>query len=304
MLHNASTSDLDETDYRFVKQRTDVWFSIRKTAMVTGSTFNATIGLGSLKKQLEHYNKMFNKDIPEFTEVTKQRMEHGVKNEINVVTTIVAKVLPVFFPELVFYEEGCYKLVHDTIPIIVSPHGSCRNANDKPLLAIEIKCPAPKEGVSFKTSQHYSLPKYYVPQVLSEMAALEVDKLLYVCYSSDSTTVQVVTFSIELWSAICSELKIYDGTMTARPIRRPVNVPGLQKKIAQFIKSKVSLLYEIASCKAINCQELSLMSAVFCKHVPDLKPPEQNHLRTIQTWLHECEIKLESTYNLTRTRAS
>jgi hypothetical protein len=29
-----------------------------------------------------------------------------------------------------------------------------------------------------------------------------------------------------------------------------------------------------------------------------------NHLRTIQTWLHECEIKLESTYNLTRTRAS
>jgi hypothetical protein len=51
-----------------------------------------------LKKQLEHYdNKMFNKDIPEFTEVTKQRMEHGVKNEINAVATIVAKVLPVFF---------------------------------------------------------------------------------------------------------------------------------------------------------------------------------------------------------------
>ena len=66
----------------------------------------------------------------------------------------------------------------------------------------------------------------------------------------------------------------------------------------------MSLLCEIASCKAINCQELSLMSAVFCKHVPDLKPPEQNHLRTIQTWLHGCEIKLESTYNLTRTRAS
>jgi hypothetical protein len=302
---NASTSDLDETDYRFVKQRTDVWFSIRKTAMVTGSMLNVAIGLGSLMKQLEHYdNKMFNKDIPEFTEVTKQRMEHGVKNEINAVATIVAKVLPVFFPELVFYEEGCYKLVHDTIPIIVSPDGSCRNANDKPLLAIEIKCPAPKEGVSFKTSQHYSLPKYYVPQVLSEMAALEVDTLLYVCYSSDSTTVQVVTFSIDLWSAICSELKIYDRTMTARPIRRPVNVPSLQKKIAQFIKSNVSLLCEIASCKAINCQELSLMSAVFCKHVPDLKPPEQNHLRTIQTWLHECEIKLESTYNLTRTRAS
>ena len=46
------------------------------------------------------------------------------------------------------------------------------------------------------------------------------------------------------------------------------------------------------------------MSAVFCKHVPDLKPHEKNHLRTIQTWLHECEIKLESTYNITRTRAS
>lgn len=128
--------------------------------MVTGRTLNTAIGLGSLKKQLEHYDSIiFNKDIPEFTEVTMQRMEHGVTNEFNVVTTIVAKVLPVFSPELVFYEEGCYKLVHDTIPIIVSPDGSCRNANDKPLLAIEIQCPAPKEGVSFKTSQHYYLPK-------------------------------------------------------------------------------------------------------------------------------------------------
>jgi hypothetical protein len=70
----------------------------------------------------------------------EQRMEHGVKNEINAVATIVAKVLPVFFPELVFYEEGCYKLVHDTIPIIVSPDGSCRNANDKPLLANVTTC--------------------------------------------------------------------------------------------------------------------------------------------------------------------
>ena len=39
-------------------------------------------GRSSIK--IAHYdNKMFNKDIPEFTEVTKQRMEHGVKNEIN-----------------------------------------------------------------------------------------------------------------------------------------------------------------------------------------------------------------------------
>ena len=81
-----------------MKQRTGVWFSIRKTAMVTESTLNAAIDLGNWKKQLEQYNKMFIKDIPEFTEVTKQRMEHGIKNEINAVAKIVAKGLPVFFP--------------------------------------------------------------------------------------------------------------------------------------------------------------------------------------------------------------
>ena len=82
----------------------------------------------------------------------------------------------------------------------------------------------------------------------------------FTCYSSDSTTVQVVMFSLELklWSAICSELKIYDRTMTTRPIRRPVNVPSLQKKIAQFIKSNMSLLCEIASCIAI------VMSSHWC----------------------------------------
>jgi hypothetical protein len=84
--------------------------------------------------------------------------EHGTSNEINAVSTFVAKFLPAFHPELSFYEEGCYiKKNNGESMLIVSPDGSIRNtASDLNYFGVEIKCPFP--GKMFSTPVHYSLP--------------------------------------------------------------------------------------------------------------------------------------------------
>lgn len=296
-----------DIEYRFIKQRTDAWFAIRKDAIVTGSTLNAAVGLDSFKKQLQHFdNIVYGKEKSEFSETVKQRMQHGVDNEINAVATLVSRFLPIYYPDLFFYEEGCYKVeMKESKKMIVSPDGSCRDANDKAVFAVEIKCPAPREGVSFKTRLHYSLPKYYVPQVLSEMFALDVDQLLYVCYTSESTSIQKITFCPDLWTEICTELEIFTCTPLRRPTRRSANFPILQDKISSFIKNNVTFLCKLQSCTGVNCRNSSETStSLLCRHKSNEIPNSTISIQSVQTLLHDSEKKLESAYNLTRTRAS
>jgi hypothetical protein len=115
-------------DCRFVPQRTDEWFKLRKEAVVTGSTAQAALGLSSLKKQKEHYDKfILGHDLKETDTESKRRMQYGTDNEINCVSTLVAKILPTLFPDIHYYEEGCVTLKHtETCKIffVVSPDGS------------------------------------------------------------------------------------------------------------------------------------------------------------------------------------
>jgi hypothetical protein len=301
---HLSESVNDDTDYRFIKQKTDAWFEVRKQAVVTGSTLNAAVGLESLKKQLEHFDMVaYGKEKPEFSEAVKVRLQHGVDNEPKAVATLVSKVLPMFYPDLIFYEEGCYKKdIKENKSIVVSPDGSCRDQFDRPIFAVEIKCPAPRSDISFKTRLHYSLPKYYVPQVLSEMYALNVDKLLYVCFTSESTTVQIVQFCQELWSCICSELDIYTCSPLKRPTRRSHNIAAIQTKIDKFVRENVSFLCEVQSVTGIECDIKPI--GIFCFHPPRQPYKDSISIQFTQTLLHECEQRIGSAYNLTRTRAS
>ena len=66
--------------------------------------------------------------------------------------------------------------------------------------ASEIKCPIP--GKKYSTDVHYSIPKYYVTQILSEMAALDCQELLYVSWTPESTTVMKAVFDETLWQKI------------------------------------------------------------------------------------------------------
>lgn len=129
-----------------MKQLSPQWHELRKSAVATGSTLFTALGLDTLKKQQEHYDFVkFEKAKSEPTARIKERMEHGQRNEINAVATLVGKVLPCFYPSYTFSEEGCVKYTLDESYIIVSPDGSRLNsATRQTEIAVEIKCPFPE----------------------------------------------------------------------------------------------------------------------------------------------------------------
>jgi hypothetical protein len=62
-------------------------------------------------KEHKNHNIQFIQDLHiDIAEEVRERMIHGTKHEIDAIATIVAKVLPVYFPNTVFVEEGCYVL--------------------------------------------------------------------------------------------------------------------------------------------------------------------------------------------------
>jgi hypothetical protein len=75
---------------------------------VFGSTLYSAIGLRGLIEQ-KNNNIQFIQDLHiDIAEEVRERMIHGTKHDIDAIATIVAKVLPVYFPNKVFVEEGCY----------------------------------------------------------------------------------------------------------------------------------------------------------------------------------------------------
>ena len=100
-------------DPRYIKQRTDLWHAIRGEVKVFGSTLYSAIGLRGLKEQKNH-NIQFIQDLHiDIAEEVRERMIHGTKHENDAIATIVAQVLPVYFPNKVFVEEGCYVIPGD-----------------------------------------------------------------------------------------------------------------------------------------------------------------------------------------------
>ena len=113
----------------FVKQKSEAWLWVRNKAVVTGSTCYNALGFDGLKKQHAHFNKVFCNAQPETydTETLKRNsMQYGSEQEINAIATLVAKVLPVYLPDMCFCEEGCYVLPNsnDASKFVVSPDGS------------------------------------------------------------------------------------------------------------------------------------------------------------------------------------
>ena len=89
--------------------------------------------------------------------------------------------MPLLFPGLLFCEEGFIeKLDSVSNPfMIISPDGSIRlNADENSTVAgIEFKYPL--------NDIHAKMPTRYLLQCLSEIEALEVDSLLYLCWRPD-----------------------------------------------------------------------------------------------------------------------
>ena len=98
-------------------------------------------------------------------------MKHGTENEINALATLHSKVLPSYFPNLSYCEEGIRIVKTGSHNIIgVYPDGSIR-ASQKNVItsenitfALEVKCPM--LVYKYNTPVYYKIPERYICQVM------------------------------------------------------------------------------------------------------------------------------------------
>ena len=113
--------------------------------MVTGSTCNSAVGLGQLKQQQAHFDKVIlGKDTSHFTKAQHSNMKYGSEHDIyGTTTTVVARVIPVMHPSVEYCEEGCIRVPTNdkTSFLVVSPDGICRtSSSSEPVFIYENKC--------------------------------------------------------------------------------------------------------------------------------------------------------------------
>ena len=303
-------SESEEVQPCYIKQRCERWLEIRKTARATGSTLHAALGLNSLKTQLQHFDYVVNGlEKPSVDNQAKQRMQYGTDHEIDAVATLVSKVLPIFCPDVTYVEEGCYIEYNDNHTLlIVSPDGSGhKDIMGKTVLAFEFKCPFP--GKVFTTPVHYSLPSYYILQVLSEMVVLRTDTLLYLCYSEETSTVLEVTFSEHLWSLVWQELvSVYGTKKPTRPMRKSSKLIEIRAEMEIFLKENVSLIAEVPSVRAKPCYHAARATPNFPYHFTHITNQQRVNVQPAMHNLIEslvsAEKGIQETYRLTKTRAT
>ena len=299
----------DPSDTTHVKQRTDPWHSIRKEALVTGSTCNVALGLGQLKQQQAHFDKVISgNDSPAVSEDQRRNMEYGTIHETDAIATVVGRVLPAVFPTLEYFEEGCVRIAYNDKEsfLVVSPDGSLKESqNAVPKMMYETKC---KTSNLYTTDVNYEIPKYYVTQLLCEMFAYDCKELLLTCWPIQSTTVFRVMFDENLWQCIWEAMcTLYGTDKPKRPTKFPANVAAIKTKITEFLQTNVSFLGKFPSCVATNAPENNFQygdgAYIACSTSVSQKDDSIAPENLLST-LHNVRKWQEEAYQLCRTTAT
>ena len=117
----------DKNNYQFVKQRSEQWFAIRQTTCVTGSTLYKAIGLDTLQHQKDHhYTYVCGRSMSVPGSDLTKRLQHGMENEVNIISTLVAKIIPVFLPPCyAYFEVGSKIIKHSTNDFNIEVSADC-----------------------------------------------------------------------------------------------------------------------------------------------------------------------------------
>ena len=303
-----------QIDPQYLKQRSKIWFELRKRCRITGSTLHTAIGLRGVKEQKCHFRKFLEGEEETFSQDVRQRLDWGIEHEANAVATLVGRILPTYFPKCILIEEGCYILHEQNTELlgVVSPDGSIAHleTNDirdmKKIYAVEIKCPYP---TTERVPVHYSLPEYYVCQCLAEMFVLKTSHLLYVSFSLETTTVLEVQFDAELWNEILKEAReIYDTVNPVVPRRGKSQTKQLREKIKAFVKNNVKLICEVPSLmKTESCVRESIPNTCYLEGVPrqeSIQDIKSNAVSKVVEVIEKSKVVVNTGYNLMRRRAS
>ena len=249
-LRDNLANEMEEVPLEYTKQRSPAWFKLRETVKVTGSVAHDSIGLNTLKAQKDYFDSKLSppKRNETVTESAKQAMEHGARNEINATATLVGKVMPVYYPDFEFHEEGAYLIRNENGKkiMIISPDGTIRN--DKRIVSIEIKCPF--SSFVGSTPVFYEVKPRHVVQCLLEAHATQADEHLYISWSKESTTVFRMKPHCDLVNSVIQEVdEVYYSSVPVRPTRISARAKSLKMKIREVIDD-VEFLGEFPSITA------------------------------------------------------
>ena len=203
--------------------------------MVTGSTCNTAIGLGQLKKQQEHFDKVvLGKEGPAVSDDQRKNIEYGTIHENDAIATVVGRILPALYPTLQYFEESCVRVAYGGKEgfLVVSPDRSLKEEqNATPKMVFEAKCKTPN---IYTTDVYYEIPNYYITHLLCEMYDYKCNKLFFTCWSRQSTTVFRVGFDEDLWQCIWDEIcALYESDSLKRPTKFPDSVVRIKAKICE-----------------------------------------------------------------------
>ena len=249
----------DDMNIQFVKQCSEKWFQIRKQARVTGSTLNAALGFDTLQKQKQHhYIHVRGRQPPPVTDELQKKFDHGTKNEVNAIATLISTVVPAYLPACyAFYEVGPAFVGCDQNPKLleVSADGilqcslgqeSCPNyhIHSDRKIVVEIKSPTPQENVA--ETLFYEIPNRYVPQVQSEMKAYGCLESWLICSTVISASVIVAHFDPDLWKSLWDMTsELYVAKKQNIPTKLHQSVKQLKIEIASSKSRTTKLLCEV-----------------------------------------------------------
>lgn len=289
-------------DPRITKQRSLAWDNLRKNSRITGSTIFKALGLDTLKEQQKHHDKVYKGIDEPISEDLQKMFDYGTEQEINAIGTLVGKILPVYFPNLVYRENGCEKIPLGDSYAVISGDGSGVNPSGEDEVAFEFKCPVPGKGRT--TDVHYKLPVRYTTQVLSQMAAKQSSKVGYLSYTPESTTFIAGTYSPVLWEDIWNLcLELYSQANTTRPTKRHERVKDLTTKLQDYANS-CKLVAEFPSLKAISCScgEATSKENIFGNHISK-QASVLPSLIDVSASLDKTESALNTAYDILRSSA-
>lgn len=140
------------------------------------------------------------------------------------------------------------------------------------------------------------------------MNVLNVDTLLFVSYSDQSTTVLKVKYDNGLFTRLIETARaIYSKDQLLCPKRFHPNVKHLREELKEFAGKNVEFVCEVVSTKATNCSHNSIESSVHFhgSHIPrDLSCIAEISLEEFQCFIHKSLTCLKTAYNLCRRKAT
>ncbi|KAK3085331.1 hypothetical protein FSP39_001627 [Pinctada imbricata] len=233
-------------------------------------------------------------------------MAYGTDHEIDAIATLTAKIMPFLHPGLNYVEEGCARVSSARNPsfLVTSPDGTLRyDAFEEPVFMYENKCRAPN---AFTAYSYYTIPHYYVPQLLCEMHAYQCKQLLFTCWSTQSTTAFSVRFDDDLWEECWTELiRVYEEK--ERPTRFSEKAKSLKERVKEFNKNNVDFIGEFLSCNAMkNSAEdgKSLDVGYYKSTLSKEKDIDNVLLSSLRDTLLLVQKWFDATYSVLRTVAS